>query len=44
MRQFAGISGEYSKWKDHDYFKIFRNAGPRFLKHPISEGKLITKE
>jgi hypothetical protein len=42
MAQFAGISKEYSKWKDHDYFRIFRNAGPDFIKHPISKGKLLS--
>jgi hypothetical protein len=44
IRQFAGISGEYCNWKNHYLFRILKNAGPNFLKHPISEGFLLSKE
>jgi hypothetical protein len=38
VREFAGISGEYYVWKNHFLFRILRNAGPKFITHPISDG------
>jgi hypothetical protein len=29
MREFSGISREYSEYKDHFIFKNLRNAGPK---------------
>jgi hypothetical protein len=43
MRECAGISNEYNTWKNHDYFRIFRNACPDFIKHPILEGFLLSE-
>jgi hypothetical protein len=39
MREFAGISGEYSIWKNHFLFKKLRNSGSEFsqpfdINHP----------
>jgi hypothetical protein len=44
MRQFAGISGEYSSWKNHFLFKILRNAGPEFKLYQISKLSVYQKK
>jgi hypothetical protein len=44
IREFGGISKENNTWKNHFLFKILRNAGPEFIKHPISEGFDLSKK
>jgi hypothetical protein len=42
--EFTRISKEYSDWKNHYLFKILKNAGPKFIKHPISDGFDLSKK
>jgi hypothetical protein len=44
MKEFVGIGEKYDEWIKHFLFKNVRNAGPKYIKHPQTNGKLLSDD